>query len=520
MASITETVKYDYIADTTGFTKNVDAANKSNANLDTTTKKTNKSTSKMAQIGTTMSQNWGPIVGTIGAVTAAVGLLGTSTTELVGKQNMVTAAYGENTDAAMLFFDNIGGQLAVPSQELALYGAAMSITAQNYGFAAEQSVIYGAAVTNLSAIIASYLGLPVADVAERISAAMRGEAESAEALGLSLNETAVSSYALANGATKAWTEMSTMEQFSWRLFTAISQVATMMGIEVGQINSVETATAALNLMTEEAGNQTTKWQELIALLKEELVEFLNRITPVIEAIAAFIIVVIEAKNRVMEIITAFIEWIGSCEGVQTAVQGVKDIAQSLHDLLSPMIQRVQQAVDKFIAWWSESENLQAILQQIKDVIDNIMDAVNRALSFIDDIIERFTAWMEESILLQAVLDAIALAVGKISLAVETLIGWINAAIQAFQDFRAQDFGSDLVNLGSGATDSASVDVTRSINHSINGAVSGLGLSRGVQSVASNIQNQTENVFNITTNQVMSYREAYRNAQLVQARGTL
>lgn len=79
----------------------------------------------------------------------------------------------------------------------------MSITAKNYGMTEEAAIKYGSAVTTLSGIISSYLGLPMAEVSERVSAAMRGEAESAEALGLTLNETTIQNYALANGCQTA-----------------------------------------------------------------------------------------------------------------------------------------------------------------------------------------------------------------------------------------------------------------------------------------------------------------------------
>lgn len=519
MASVKETVEYTYKANTDEFVVDINAASKANDGLDKSATKTNKSTSKMATIGSTMSQNWGPIVGTIGAVTAAITIMGNATTDLVGKQNMVTAAFGESTDQALLFFDSLGGQLAIPSAELALYAGQMAITAQNYGFAGEQAVVYGSAVTNLSAIIASYLGLPVADVAERISAAMRGEAESAEALGLSLNETSVSSYAMANGATKAWTEMSTMERFSWRLFTAISQVATMMGIEVGAINSVETATEALNLMTEEASSQTTNWQKVTSELKNILIELLNKLTPVIEAIAGFILIVLGAIGAVLGAIQAFKDWITETEWFQTVMEGLSNIIQTVSDFIVPLIDRVQDAAQRFKDWWAESEQLQKFLDLINEVIGNIVTGIGKILEIIDNVIERFTTWASESELLQGFLDAIAGAIETISGAIETMIGFINDAIEAFQNFRAQDFGTDLINLGSEAATPGSASVTSAINHSINGAISSLNGS-GISRVINNITNATSNEFNISPQQTMSYRDAYRQGQTAQMRGSI
>lgn len=456
MASIKETVKYEYIADTANFTKNVDGAKKSNDNFDVSMKKSDKSTKGLEkssiQLGGSLTEMatamikvpFGPLIS--GAVAAGVAIigLGEKTTQMAAEQNKVNAVYADSAVQIQQFAMDASSALAVEEQAFMQVAASMAVTAQNSGMAEAASETYGVAVAQLSAIISSYLGLPMAETAERVSAAMRGEAESAEALGLTLNETTVSNFAMANGATKAWTEMSAQEQMAWRLFTAIDQLATMMGVEVEAVNSVSSAQAALTALTGEAETQTSNYQKVTNELKNSLNDLLLKITPLIDAIFG--------------------------------------------------------AVLAFMEWWDSSVLVQAVLDNIAKTIDRVINAITRVVTAVKDVINRFKAWANESELLQAVLEGIQRAIEGISNAIETMIGWINSAIDAFQEFRNQDFGSELINLGGSAGSTTSVQA-------------GLN-AQGINTPnINNNQSTQNNTFNISANRVMNVRDAYRSAQI-------
>lgn len=457
MASINETVSYTYSADTTDFTRNVDGAKKSNDNFGVSVGKSKTSTDALGKsskstggfisgmAATMVKVPFGPLIS--GATAAAVSILGLGmkTTEMAAAQDRVNAVYGDSAIAIQDYATTASESLGVVEQDYMKVAASMAVTAENMGMTEASAETYGVAVAQLSSIIASYLGLPVADVAERVSAAMRGEAEAAEALGLTLNETTVSNFAMANGATKAWSEMSTQEQMAWRLFTAIDQLAAMMGVEVGAINSVSSAQTALTALTGEAETSTTNYQKATTNLKNTLNDLILKITPLIEAIFGAII--------------------------------------------------------KFQEWWDSSVLVQQILDNIARTIDRVISAITRVVTAVKDVINRFKAWAEESELLQIILEGIQRAVEGISNAIETMIGWINSAIDAFQEFRNQDFGTELINLG------GSAGATTSVSAGLN--------AQGVMNTPniSNNQSTQNNTFNIAANKVMSVREAYRSAHV-------
>jgi hypothetical protein len=69
--------------------------------------------------------------------------------------------------------------------------------------------------------------MDLASGVERVSAAMRGEAESAEYLGLSLNENTVKAYAEAHGL--VWAELNDVEKAQQRYMLFLEQTAEMEG---------------------------------------------------------------------------------------------------------------------------------------------------------------------------------------------------------------------------------------------------------------------------------------------------
>lgn len=506
MATIKEFVQYDYEANTQKFTSNVDKAKSSNDGF-----MASLSSGKTAILG------W---AGAISGAVIAVIKLGQMTTEQVGIQNQIVAAFGDSTDAAVAYAEQISGMLAIPTQDMLRYSALVSLTAENYGFAGEAADVYGIAVAQLSATIASYLGLPVADVAERISAAMRGEAESAEVLGLSLNETAVSNYAMANGAQTAWKDMSDQEKMTWRLYTAIDQVATMMGVEVGQINSTESALEALTAMTDVASTQTTNFQKVTAELKNGLNDLLTTLQPIIDAFFGFVMIFIainqaiftylqpalsalgEALGALWVTLQPIITVLGQIFGVLTAISVV--IINGVIIAITNLINWLNQAIQWFINWFNSSAAVQAILDLIANVLESIIYFIGSAIAKVQLITSSFKAWADQSVVLQKILEAIQWAIDGISNAIATLINWVNGAIEAFQNF----FGSIGQNI------QGIFDGTASLVSTIEPSSFVTPFANGGEILGSNSITKTQNnIFNISAKNIMTMRDAYRSAQV-------
>ena len=85
---------------------------------------------------------------------------------------------------------------------------------------------------------------------ERVAAAMRGEAESAEYLGLTLNENAVAAYAQAEGYEKAWAAMSDVEKAQVRYAMFLEQSNELQGRAAESTNTLAGAQGELARLNE------------------------------------------------------------------------------------------------------------------------------------------------------------------------------------------------------------------------------------------------------------------------------
>jgi hypothetical protein len=150
---------------------------------------------------------------------AGVALLGTAFTVYAGQQreHQVTVAaleriYGEAADSYIAFADSVQNNTIFSNDEALEAARIMGTLRENYDLTDAQIQ----QLITTSADLATMHGLTLSDAAQRVTAAIRGEAESAEALGLTMNQAAIDSQGLTltmtNGEAAAFRFDALMEQ--------------------------------------------------------------------------------------------------------------------------------------------------------------------------------------------------------------------------------------------------------------------------------------------------------------------
>jgi hypothetical protein len=123
----------------------------------------------------------------IGAAVSGIAKLGaaaeTQRRQIAGLQ----AQYGDAADEIIRFTNAMQGQTTFSNEDARQAASIAATLAQNYGFTAAEIQ----KLITVSGDLAAIQGLTLADATQRTVAAMRGEAESAEALGLTLNQQAI-----------------------------------------------------------------------------------------------------------------------------------------------------------------------------------------------------------------------------------------------------------------------------------------------------------------------------------------
>lgn len=126
--------------------------------------------------------------------------------------------YGDAADGLKDFADELQRTTTFSNDAAVATINTFGSLARNYGLTAEQIK----QLTTVTADLATATGFSLPDAAERVAAAIRGEAESAEALGLSMNQAAIDSEGLT-------LTMSNQEAASFRLNALLEQTGFAQG---------------------------------------------------------------------------------------------------------------------------------------------------------------------------------------------------------------------------------------------------------------------------------------------------
>ncbi len=150
--------------------------------------------------------------------------------------------YGETADSLREFGDELQRTTAFSSEQAIEAANTFGTLSRNYGLTAEQ-------IQNLitvSADLAAVNGITLADAAERVQAAIRGEAESAEALGLTMNETAIGLAGMSAGMTEA-------EKAAYRYNALLGQAGFATGAAAEQADTAAGRMEQLTNTLQDAG---------------------------------------------------------------------------------------------------------------------------------------------------------------------------------------------------------------------------------------------------------------------------
>lgn len=162
------------------------------------------------------------------AVGTAVSALSLAGRAAVSEERQILAlerAYGDAADQIVEFAGEIQRSTVFSDDAARQAALTASSLVRSYGITADQAQ----RLVEVSADLASVYGIDLADATQRVTAAIRGEGESAEALGLNLSDAAVAAAAAAAGFTTYATTATEAEKATFRYNLLLEQTALFAG---------------------------------------------------------------------------------------------------------------------------------------------------------------------------------------------------------------------------------------------------------------------------------------------------
>ena len=238
--------------------------------------------------------------------------LGSDLTEV---QNVVDVTFPRMSKQVDEFAKNAAMQFGLSETMAKRFTGTFGAMAKAFGFPEKAAYDMSTTLTGLSGDVASFYNISQDEAYTKLKSVFTGETESLKDLGIVMTQTALDSYALANGFGKTTSNMSEMEKVALRYQFVQSQLTDAAGDFSRTSDSWANQVRILQL----------QFESLKATIGQGLINVLSPVIKVINTIIGKILTLANAFKAFTEMITGKK---GSGGGVSAAASGMDTLAKS------------------------------------------------------------------------------------------------------------------------------------------------------------------------------------------------
>lgn len=268
--------------------------------------------------------------------------------DLTEIQNVLDAAFGESAEEVNEWSTTVANAYGLTELQAKQYSSTIGAILSGMNITGQQAVVMSEQMAQLTGDMASFYNLDHDAAFEKIKSGLTGETEPLKALGIVMNETNLSAFAMAEGIEKSYSSMSESEKVILRYNYLINQTSLAHGDFAKTRDSYSNVSASLennmSALSATLGAQLlpaltsikvafnglleklSPITELIGkLVGGMLTTLVNMVTPVVEIIKVLLAVlnpVIEVLNDILDVVINIVSKIGT--GLTTVVSVVAE----------------------------------------------------------------------------------------------------------------------------------------------------------------------------------------------------
>lgn len=208
-------------------------------------------------------------------------------------QNVVDVTFPSMSAKVDLFAQNAAASFGLSETMTKKYTGTFGAMAKAFGFSEEQSYGMATALTGLAGDVASFYNLSQDEAYTKLKSVFTGETESLKDLGVVMTQTALDSYAMANGFGKTTASMSEAEKVALRYSFVQNQLSTASGDFARTSGSWANQVKILQL----------QFESLKASLGQGLINLFKPVLQVINQVIAKLVTLAKAFKALTELIT-------------------------------------------------------------------------------------------------------------------------------------------------------------------------------------------------------------------------
>lgn len=310
---------------TSGLNRNIEKVNKNLQKTGSTGSKAMKQLSKEAvntsKSLSTLKSALGKIIGILGVGFSIGALVNMGkeavnlASDLMEVQNVVDTAFGEMSYKMEEFADTAIETYGISKLTAKNIGSTYTAMARGIGQSLDQATDSALEMTGRVADIASFYNLTI-DRANTIGRAVySGEVEPLKQIGVIMTQDQLAAFALANGYSKLYKNMSAAEQLEVRQAYFLSQTSLAAGDFVKTQDSWANQTRILS----------ERWKEFLSVLGSGLIQILTPVLKFLNQVVSAMTVALTAFNKFLGIETKV---------SSTGASGIADISTGMDDVTS------------------------------------------------------------------------------------------------------------------------------------------------------------------------------------------
>lgn len=245
--------------------------------------------------------------------------------DLAEVQNVVDVTFPKMTEQVDKFAKSAAASFGLSETMAKQYTGTFGAMAKAFGFTEKQAYDMGTTLTGLTGDIASFYNLSQDEAYTKLKSVFTGETESLKDLGVVMTQSALDSYALANGWGKTTSAMSEAEKVALRYAFVQKQLSAAQGDFARTSDSWANQVRILKLQID----------SIMATVGQGLINLLTPVIKIINAVISKIATLANAFKSLTELLTGnksspgkgIEEAAGAAEGLEEATEGVGSAAE-------------------------------------------------------------------------------------------------------------------------------------------------------------------------------------------------
>jgi len=245
--------------------------------------------------------------------------------DLAEVQNVVDVTFPKMTEQVDKFAKSAAASFGLSETMAKRYTGTFGAMAKAFGFTEKQAYDMGTTLTGLAGDVASFYNISQEEAYTKLKSVFTGETESLKDLGVVMTQTALDSYALANGWGKTTSAMSEAEKAALRYSFVQKQLSAAQGDFARTSDSWANQVRILKLQID----------SVMATIGQGLINLLTPVIKIINAVISRIATLANAFKSFTELLTGnksspgkgIEETTGSVEELEGATEGVGSAAE-------------------------------------------------------------------------------------------------------------------------------------------------------------------------------------------------